>query len=169
MSKFLSFLLALVIFSSCNTSTETKEISSSPTIDGAKIGEHIKVLSSDEFGGRMTFTKYETKTIEYLKSQLEATGVEPGNGESYYQKVPMVEIEVINMSMLKFSGNGFSKEYEYKSEFVALTRRVTESIEISNSELVFAGFGVVALRCERKNSLSFGKRPRFWDRKSGFL
>lgn len=144
MRKTFSFLLALVIFSNCSTPISTEESSDSPKIDGVKIGEHIKVLSSDEFGGRMPFSKYETMTIEYLKSQFEAMGVQPGNKDSYFQKVPMVEIEVTNMSSLSFTGNDFDKKYEYKTDFVALTRRVTESIEIANSDLVFAGFGVVA-------------------------
>ena len=144
MYKLVTLLLALGIITSCTTSTNKEESSSDTLIDGAKIGEHIKILSSDEFGGRMPFSKYETMTIEYLKTQFEAIGVEPGNGDSYYQKVPMVEIEATDMSSLKFNAEGFEKEYEYKTDFVALTRRVTESIEVTNSELIFAGFGVVA-------------------------
>lgn len=143
MSKLLTALLFTGLIFSCSPQT-TKEIPPESIIDENNILEHIKVLSSDEFGGRMPFTESETKTIEYLKSQFESMGVEPGNGNSYFQKVPMVEIEATNMEALKISGNGFDKEYTYKTEFVALTRRVTESISVENSELVFAGFGVVA-------------------------
>lgn len=121
-----------------------QEEKSTVSIDGGKIAEHVKILSSDEFGGRMPFTEYETKTVEYLESQFEQMGVEPGNGDSYFQEVPMVEIEAKEMSPLHIEGNGFSKDYAYKSEFVALTRRVTDSISMKNSELVFAGYGVVA-------------------------
>lgn len=143
MHKLLAILLSSALFISCTTET-TKENQPEPVIDENKIIEHIKVLSSNEFGGRMPFTESETKTIEYLKSQFKSMGVEPGNGESYFQKVPMVEIEATEMGPLKISGNGFEKEYNYKTEFVALTRRVTEEISVENSELVFAGFGVVA-------------------------
>lgn len=143
MLKLLPLVLVLILIFSC-TNTSTTEESNEAIIEASKIAEHIKVLASDEYGGRMPFTEFETKTIEYLKSQFEEMGVKPGNHESYFQKVPMVEIEAINMSSLKFTGNGYEKEYAYKTDFVALTRRVTESIEITNSEIVFAGYGVVA-------------------------
>lgn len=143
MLKLLPLVLVLILIFSC-TNTSTTEESNEAIIEASKIAEHIKVLASDEYGGRMPFTEFETKTIEYLKSQFEEMGVKPGNHELYFQKVPMVEIEAINMSSLKFTGNGYEKEYAYKTDFVALTRRVTESIEITNSEIVFAGYGVVA-------------------------
>ncbi|MCB0495596.1 MAG: M28 family peptidase [Cyclobacteriaceae bacterium] len=136
-----SLLLLSAIFFACAPQKESKNAS---LIDGKRIAEDVKVLASDEFGGRKPFTQYETKTVEYLEDQFEQMGVEPGNGDSYFQEVPMVEIESENMSPLHVEGKGFSKDYAYKSEFVALTRRVTDSISLDHSELVFAGYGIVA-------------------------
>ncbi len=143
MYKLLVILLSAIVLTGCNQSNNLDQ-ASSITIDGKKIAEHIKILSSDEFGGRMPFTESETKTIEYLKSQFEGISVDPGNRDSYFQKVSMVEIEAVDMSSLKIVGKGFEKEYTYKTDFVALTRRVTEHISVENSELVFVGYGVVA-------------------------
>jgi Zn-dependent M28 family amino/carboxypeptidase len=143
MSKLLTILLLASLCISCSNSSNTDELKE-PVIDADKIAEHIKVLASDEFGGRMPFTKYETKTIEYLKSQFEAMGVQPGNGDSFYQKVPLVEIEAFDISPLKINGNGIEMEYQYKTDFVALSRRVSENIDVNNSEIVFAGYGVIA-------------------------
>ncbi|MCF6361559.1 MAG: M28 family metallopeptidase [Cyclobacteriaceae bacterium] len=143
MKNLLILFLSTFIIISCQQADDSAQ-SSPEIIDGSKIGEHIKVLSSDEFGGRMPFTESETKTINYLKSQFQNIGVEPGNGDSYFQKVPMVEIDAIEMSPLKITGTGFEKEYNYKTDFVALTRRVTENISVENSELVFAGYGIIA-------------------------
>ncbi len=143
MYKLLSFLLLATVLISCNQTDNSNKIETN-IIDSNKIAEHIKVLSSDEFGGRMPFTPFETKTIEYLKSQFKTMGVEPGNGDSFYQKVPLVEIEATNISTLKIEGEGFKKEYMFKSDFVALSRRVTDSINVNKSEIVFAGYGVVA-------------------------
>ena len=133
-------LAVAVTLSACSPQNENNSV----VIDGAKIADHVKVLASDEFGGRMPFTEYETKTVEYLEDQFEQMGVEPGNGDSYFQEVPMVEIEAENMSDLHVEGSDFSKDYTFKDEFVALTRRVADSISINHSELVFAGYGVVA-------------------------
>lgn len=141
MSKYFFSVLLIAIVFACTPQENNGE---QPGIDGNKIAEHVKVLASDEFGGRKPFTQYETKTVEYLEDQFELIGAEPGNGDSYFQEVPMVEIEAENMSPLHIEGNGFSKDYTYKSEFVALTRRVTDSIQLDNSELIFAGYGVVA-------------------------
>lgn len=144
MSKQTLLFLSIITLVGCNAHTKTEKESSFVKLSGDKIAAHIKVLSSDEYGGRKPFTKYETKTIEYLQNQLKQMGVAPGNGESYFQKVPMVKIEATKMSPLKIKGEGFEKEYNYKTDFVALTRRVTDSIAIENSALVFAGYGVVA-------------------------
>ncbi len=142
MYKLLLFFLASAFLISCDQPTSQE--SSTMIIDGNKIAEHIKILSSDEYGGRKPFTEFETKTITYLENQFKEMGVQPGNGDSYFQKVPMVEIESTNMSSLKITGENFEKEFEYRTDFVALTRRVTEQINVSNSELVFAGFGIIA-------------------------
>ena len=44
------------------------------------------------FMGRKPFTAGETKTIDYLQQQFAAIGLEPGNGNSFLQEVPMVNI-----------------------------------------------------------------------------
>jgi len=144
MSKLPLLLFSITVLIGCIADTKTDERHSALKLSGDKIAAHIKVLSSDEYGGRKPFTKYETKTIDYLKEQFKEMGVASGNGDSYFQKVPMVEIEAIEMSPLKIKGEGLKKEYNYKTDFVALTRRVTDSIAIENSALVFAGYGVVA-------------------------
>lgn len=105
---------------------------------------HIENLSADEFMGRMPFTEGEIKTVEYIKAQYEELGLKPGNGDSFYQEVPMVELAAGNMSNLSISNGSDILELDFKTDFVALTRRVIDHIEITNSELVFAGFGIVA-------------------------
>src|SRR5688572_5876751 len=52
----------------------------------------VKVLSSDSFQGRKPFTQGESITVSYLQNKFAAIGLEPGNGNSYFQDVPMVNI-----------------------------------------------------------------------------
>ena len=138
--KNLVLLLAIAgLYMSCTHETQQNKI-----ILGEDIARHIAVLSSDDFQGRMPFTEGETKTINYIKDQFEAAGLLPGNGDSYFQEVPMVELEAINISPMVIKANDKEIDFAFKSDFVALTRRVTEHIEITNSEMVFAGFGIVA-------------------------
>ena len=92
----------------------------------------------------MPFTEGEEITVNYIKDEYEKLGLKPGNGDSYFQEVPMVEIEAQNVSSMEISKNGIGVTLNYKDDFVALSRRVTDSIAIVDSEIVFAGFGIVA-------------------------
>ncbi|CAN5555234.1 M28 family metallopeptidase [soil metagenome] len=136
----------LIIFSfipGCDTN-DTEEQSAVTTIYEADLGKHIKALSSDEFQGRKPFTLGEEKTIEYIRNEFMNMGLKPGNNGSYYQEVPMVEITGKPDETMVVRGKGVSVPLELNKDFVALTRHVQEKIKIRNSELVFAGYGIVA-------------------------
>ncbi|MES1219692.1 MAG: peptidase M28, partial [Bacteroidota bacterium] len=89
----LSFSAGILLFISCNT-TQTKNEDSDGLSAFSKdsLVSHIQTLSSDEFLGRKPFSEGETKTIAYLTEQFKVAGLEPGNGNSYLQDVPMVMI-----------------------------------------------------------------------------
>lgn len=114
------------------------------TISGQHLARHIEVLASDEFEGRKPFTSGEVKTINYLKQSYEKLGLKPGNGKSYFQKVPMVEIFSKAKGQLHIKGKNGNLAFNFLDDFVAATRRVQEDISIKDSPLVFAGFGIVA-------------------------
>src|SRR5690606_37169952 len=61
-----------------------------PEISAEDIAAHVKVLASDSFGGRAPRTYGEDRTAEYLVPQFERLGLQPGNGDSWFQEVPMV-------------------------------------------------------------------------------
>jgi len=113
-------------------------------INDSSFAKHIAVLASDEFQGRKPFTIGETKSINYLKEQFSAMGLKPGNGDSYFQEVPMVDIRSIPESKMVFKGAGGTVTANYLTEFVAGTKRVQPQVTLANSPLVFAGYGIVA-------------------------
>ncbi len=124
----------------------------SPSSDNSKIGEvnaatiekHLKKLSSDEFMGRKPFTEGDTKTVNYLVDQVKKIGLEPGNENSYTQEVKLVELDTKPQETLTINGGAEPIELSLGDQFVAYTERVEEKVELIDSELVFAGFGVVA-------------------------
>ena len=60
-------------------------------ISAQRLSEHVRVLASDEFGGRAPGTPGEEKTIAYLIEQFETMGIEPGGPDgSWTQTVPMI-------------------------------------------------------------------------------
>ena len=116
-----------------------------PAIDGQAILQHIKVLASDEYEGRAPGSKGEDLTIQYLTDQFQKIGLKPGNTDgTYIQKVPLVGITPENTGPLTFRKGSRSLRLKYKDDAVAWTKRVTDSVSIDNSEIVFVGYGVVA-------------------------
>jgi Zn-dependent M28 family amino/carboxypeptidase len=134
---------AIALFFSCTTSKmNERDDVSTLTVDG--IEDRVKILSSDEFQGRKPFTEGEKRTIDYLQKEFKAIGIEPGNGNSYLQEVPMVEITAIadSVMVVKSAKKNFSLRGFH--DYVLNTERTEPSVSWNEEELVFAGFGIVA-------------------------
>ena len=101
-------------------------------------------MASDDFLGRKPFTEGEVKTVNYLKDEFEKLGLVPGNGTSFYQDVPMVEITGTPSENMTISGKNGSFKLNVLKDFVATTNKVETEVDLKNSELVFAGYGIVA-------------------------
>ncbi|MGB5316380.1 MAG: M28 family metallopeptidase, partial [Robiginitalea sp.] len=134
--------LALVLFMSCEN--DNKDAVTLVEVDQTTLGNHIERLASDEFQGRKPFTEGEVKTVNYLKDEFEKLGLMPGNGTSFFQDVPMVEITGTPSEKMIISGNNKSFDLEYLKDFVATTNKTKSDVNLDNSELVFAGYGIVA-------------------------
>jgi Zn-dependent M28 family amino/carboxypeptidase len=114
------------------------------TITADDLTAEVLTLSSDEFEGRAPASQGEEKTVEYLKAEFERIGLEPGNGDSYYQEVPLVSITAEPGANLLVRGDGSAHRLSYGDDIMVWTKRVVGSAAISNSEMVFVGYGVVA-------------------------
>jgi Zn-dependent M28 family amino/carboxypeptidase len=141
MKNYLIFLV-LILFISCEN--DKKGSTSLAEVSQTTLGNHIEHLASDEFLGRKPFTEGEVKTVNYLKEEFEKLGVLPGNGNSFFQDVPMVEITGTPSEKMIISGKSGSINLEYLNDFVAKTKKTVTDVSLKNSELVFAGYGIVA-------------------------
>jgi Zn-dependent M28 family amino/carboxypeptidase len=150
MKKTILYLaVAGYCFSACTSqgNTETAAAADSVAIkmiNDSSFVKQMSALASDEFEGRKPFTNGETKSINYLKEQFSALGLKPGNGDSYFQAVPMVEIKSTPEHKMIFKGASGNVTASYLEDFVAATKRVQPSVDLANSPLVFAGYGIVA-------------------------
>jgi Zn-dependent M28 family amino/carboxypeptidase len=148
MAKFIKHLLlagtAVVVLSACNQSTTIDEKDGLTAFSKDGLVKHITTLASDEYKGRRPFTDGEVKTIDYLQKTYKDLGLEPGNGSSYLQDVPMVEISPKAVTALKVQGPKGSFELKSIQDYVVFTKRTDTVQTLANDELVFAGFGVVA-------------------------
>ena len=138
MKQFLSLLSFVVLFTACAPTP------SSYKFQVSDLAPNLITLSSDEFMGRKPFTEGEKKTTSFLESQFKEMGLEPGNGNSYYQDVPMVSIVSRPAQQLVFTGAKGSVVAEGIKDFVIWTQRTDSVQRVEDAELVFAGFGIVA-------------------------
>ena len=113
-------------------------------IDPVGLAKHIRTLSSDAFEGRKPTSRGEDLTIEYMTRTFEGLGLEPGNGTSWVQEVPMVSITSDPEMTLTIERDEGARDFSYGSDFVAWTQRVIDMSVIRESEMVFVGYGIVA-------------------------
>ena len=114
-----------------------------PSIETMK--EVVKEISSDAYEGRAPGTAGEEKTLAYLVQRFEALGLKPGNKGSWFQDVPLVEIDAKNVSPLRFTGGKTAVSSSYGPEMVIATYRTGQPhIEVKDSPVVFVGYGINA-------------------------
>ena len=113
-------------------------------INAADLAHKIQVLAADSMEGRAPSSPGEEKTVRYLVEQFRQLGLRSGSGEDYLQPVPLVSIAADRDMTLAVQGKGALTNLGYGDQFIAFTSRVVERTGIQNSELVFAGYGIVA-------------------------
>ncbi|MFO7448260.1 MAG: M28 family metallopeptidase [Ignavibacteriaceae bacterium] len=143
MKHVLPFFLILAVLTGCSSDTpNTDEAMNSITKED--IAEDIKVLASDEFLGRQPSGPGEEKTINYLENEFKKIGLKPGNKNSFFQQVPLMEVITETPAVINIRGNGSETSLKHASEYVITSSQLRKEIDVSNAELVFAGYGIVA-------------------------
>lgn len=145
MNKLILSSIALILFVSCNSNQTTfSEEDGFAIFSADTLKKHIAVLASDDFLGRKPFTEGETKTVAYLESQFKQMGLEPGNGDSYIQAVPMANILAIAAPSMEVKSAKGTFNLKAFDDYIIWTDKTDSSISLNNTDLVFAGYGVVA-------------------------
>src|SRR5271154_3424349 len=116
----------------------------STDIDDTAYADHVRVLASDEFQGRKPGTPGEDKTVGYLVERFRKLGLKPGNGASFVQQVPLVEIAAAADATLTATTRGGPRSFSYGKDMVIWTKRAQPLVQLRRSELIFVGFGIVA-------------------------
>ncbi len=122
-----------------------------PTFDPHRLSAEDKVLSSDAFEGRGPATPAETKTIDYVVSQMKAAGLQPGGDlkdgkRAWTQAVPLLRTEIIGTPTLTlFTGDGKSQSLTQGRQIaVRAPMDGSTAVAIARAPLVFVGYGVKA-------------------------
>jgi Zn-dependent M28 family amino/carboxypeptidase len=119
-------------------------------VDPARVSEHIRVLSSDEFEGRAPATPGEEKTVAYITQQFKAAGLQPGgdlgkNGRSWTQAVPLAKFEIAGPVAVGVKAGGQSQTWS-QGEQVSIRAAATGAnrVTVKDAPIVFVGYGVKA-------------------------
>jgi len=113
-------------------------------IDAGDFAEHVRTLASDAFEGRGPGTPGEDKSVEYIRSQFERIGLQPGNHGQWFQTVPMVETTADESTAITIDVDGKPHVLRYGDDMVIGTRTGRPEVKIDGSQLVFVGYGVDA-------------------------
>jgi len=144
--KYIFFvLIALFAVLACQSSENASSEATAIKVDSIAIEQHLATLASDEFEGRKPFSSGETKTVNYLVDAFKEMGLQAGNGDSYIQEVPLVEVTGTPDERIQVKRNGSNILSLQQSEnIVTYTEKVEDVTRLEDSELVFCGYGIVA-------------------------
>jgi len=146
MRKLPFYLLSavlLIAYSSCKQQNASSD-DGTASFSKDSLKQHIRILASDSFQGRKPFSPGEILAVDYMKNAFKNIGLEPGNGNSYLQDVPMVEITPNADAVMKVQSAKGNFELKKMTDFVISTENTDSLISLNNDELIFAGYGVVA-------------------------
>jgi Zn-dependent M28 family amino/carboxypeptidase len=137
-------LACLALLAGCNATRTARELAAEAITEPAYRG-YVETLSSDEFGGRAPGSAGERKTVQYLEQQFLQLGLQPVQGGSFRQDVPLVEIAADpKASYLDFESGGRKMALSLSEDMVVGTRRLRPTVVVSASDVVFVGYGIVA-------------------------
>ncbi|GAB3100053.1 M28 family metallopeptidase [Lysobacter terrae] len=115
-----------------------------PGIDADDFAQHVRTLASDAFEGRAPGSVGEDRSVGYIEAQFKRLGLKPGNGDSYFQTVPMVETIAEENVALQLNVAGQPRALRFGTDIVVGTRTGKPEVKLDGSDLVFVGYGVNA-------------------------
>jgi Zn-dependent M28 family amino/carboxypeptidase len=138
----------LILATSCSNS-DLKN--SEKNIKVSDLQYYVKNLGSDEFMGRKPFTPGEKITVGFLADELNKIGFEPAFNGQYFQSVPMVEISsgVMGQAEIKTGKNMIA--LNAPDDIAVTSPRLSDRVDIKESDMIFAGFGIVAPEYKRND------------------
>ena len=115
-----------------------------PGIDEAALKRDTQTLSSDAFEGRKPGTPGGDKAVAYMIQRMQQVGLRPGNKGQWTQDVPMVTSQADPALTLTVAGGTAPLTFAQKTDVVLWTKRQVDRAVVANSDIVFAGYGIVA-------------------------
>jgi Zn-dependent M28 family amino/carboxypeptidase len=105
----------------------------------------IQTLASDEFGGRKPLSPHESLTINYIADKFKSLGLEPANGNSYFQSVPLLSVSTqIKKGEIVVSGKKGNVSFKPFTDIILWSQLNEKNLKLTKADYVFVGFGINA-------------------------
>ncbi|HPF52817.1 MAG TPA: M28 family metallopeptidase [Draconibacterium sp.] len=145
-----TFILLLIVsfFVACKTQVHKD---STAVITYKNIEKHIAELASDKYKGRAPMTDVEPLVLNYLESQMKEVGLKGANNGSYFQDVPILSVKSRLSNTLDLETPSGKLSLKKMDEYIAFSQRVEPEMSLESSEVVFAGYGIVAPEFNRND------------------
>ncbi|MDX9773586.1 MAG: hypothetical protein RBT02_09255, partial [Bacteroidales bacterium] len=138
----LPLLTAIILAVSCTGESSLRKASETITAD--ELRNYTSILGADSFMGRKPFTPGEEVTVKYLAEELGRIGFSPLFGDSWFQKVPMVEITTrVNGKVVITAGSERLDLYA-PDDIAVESPSMKQYVELNDIPMIFCGFGIVA-------------------------
>ena len=115
-------------------------------ISEADLRRRIETLSDDAMEGRAPSTPGGQRASQYIADEMAAAGLAPmGDDGTYFQTVELTAASVLPDSSFTISnGDDVLVAGDQSTNLVAWTKRTDAQVSVTDSELVFVGYGIVA-------------------------
>lgn len=117
----------------------------------SNIQKHIEELASDKYLGRAPMTDAEPLVVDYISGQMKEIGLEGANNGSFFQDVSILSVTSKISETLDFKTPKGILGFQKLSEYVAFSRKIENEMFLENSEVVFAGFGILSPEYKRND------------------
>jgi Zn-dependent M28 family amino/carboxypeptidase len=109
------------------------------------IRSRVRFLASDLLGGRGPATQGDALAQQYIATELEGLGLEPGASDgTYFQHFEMLGIAGHADTLAFVVGKQPPLVFKHYQDTVAVAGRPEPQTKVEGAELVFVGFGIVA-------------------------
>lgn len=123
---------------------EAVRASEPPEVSSERIKIAVQHFSSDKMEGRGPGTHGEVLATEYLSDEFGKAGLKGlGEGDSFFQPVPLVRVVTSPMATLQLIKNGIVVDVPCEDGFAGTTQTQQE-LEEFDVEAVFVGHGITA-------------------------
>lgn len=140
LARMLGGLAASTLLLSCGLA----QAQSAPAISAERLSEHIRVLADDRMEGRFPGRVGEELTLNYLQSQYEAMGLEPGGPDGAWRQ----PVELVRLTPARAPAASWVDRqgvvHPMTSSFILRAGVSADHLKLDNIPIVFGGYGVVA-------------------------